>query len=78
MNKQRGRVIQSGIVDTELLAEYGYPVYFKNKAQDAWASLWVYNRGGVPEFRVMSGVTKAAATPSSATDGVAFSTGDQA
>ena len=76
MLKQRGRITQSGSVDIDILAEYEYPVFMRNKLGTAWISQWIYSNGGVPEYRVKAGITKAAATPDSATDGVSIGMGD--
>ena len=74
MLKQRGRVLANGSVDAEIIAEYEYPVYMKNKAGTAWVAQWVYLNGASPEYRVKSGVTRAAATPASGTDGQVLAT----
>ena len=75
MMKHRGRVVTKGIQHTNVCAEYDDPIIMRNKAGTAWVVQWVYNNGGVPEYRVKSGVTEAAATPASATDGVVLGTG---
>ena len=75
MLKQRGRVLANGSLDAEIIAEWGTPVYMKNKAGTAFVAQWVYDNGGIPEYRVKSGTTRAAATPSSATDGVVLGAG---
>jgi len=76
MLKQRGRIIQSGIVDSDMRAEWEYPLYMRNKVGTAWFAQWIYSNDGVPEFRIKAGITKAAATPTSATDGVSIGMGD--
>ena len=74
MLKQRGRIIQPGSVDLDILAEWEYPLYMRNKLGTAWVAQWVYLNGASPEYRVKSGVTKTAAKPGSGTDGQVMAT----
>ena len=74
--KVRGRVYTLGYRQGDVMADWTKPEYKHNSNETAWCSEWVASTGGVVIRYTKTGVTKAAATPANATDGLKVGVGD--
>lgn len=73
--KIRGRVMTQGYRRGDDLADWTVPIYQHNIGETAWSAEWVYADGAVIRRYTKTGATKAAATPSSGTDGYVMGIG---